>query len=141
MSREIKYRAWHKEKKKMFNVDYIDFKCQAHSVGLSDPKYDEALRSDDRRDIELMQFTGVKDNKGVDIYEGDILQPERYIKTNWLRGVVEFKNSAFQLTGENYSQNNLYLSMKLGSKANNVIIVIGNIYEHANLLNYESKQR
>lgn len=80
------------------------------------------------------QFTGQQDKNGVDIYEWDILQPEMYLKTDWLRGFVEFKNSAFHLTGKNYSQKTLCQILKIGSDANNEIMVIGNIYQNPELI-------
>jgi uncharacterized phage protein (TIGR01671 family) len=92
---EIAFRAWHKEKKKMFNIDYMDFKDHIRSVGLIDPEYNEGIRSDDRRDVEIMQYTGFKDKDGIKIFQGDIIKIDEEIGNN-LFGEVK------QLSGGQY---------------------------------------
>lgn len=107
---EIKYRAWHKVKLKMFLVDYIDFKGNCRSVGLVDPKYDEASRSDDNRDLILLQFVKYKDIDGKEIYEGDLVQFAHSHLPVVIKDITDF--------------------MKAGIK---YARVIGNIYENPEL--------
>jgi hypothetical protein len=61
--REIKFRAWHKELKKMF------YNCTVNSFGTWQC---ESTHFGGENDT-LMQFTGLKDKNGKEIYEGDII--------------------------------------------------------------------
>jgi len=74
----------------------------------------------------ILQYTGLKDKNGVEIYEGDILQNsdgKRYV-IKW--GV----NSNGFIAQTNETHGNVYSSYHLSFKT----IVIGNIYENPNLI-------
>ena len=125
MNREIKFRAWHKDAEKMAdvtsfsNMDYKDKNDYKYVVTTLKVKNDDVCWK--YRNIILMQYTGLKDKNGVEIYEGDILKTTKGMR------VVTYDLGCFYV--------------KLGSSKYRVggwdtysIEVIGNIYEHENLI-------
>ena len=125
MNREIKFRAWLKEDKKMENVKTMDFTDKSIQY-LEKNEFINAylLRRVSFDDVELMQYTGVKDRNGKEIYEGDIIickyGPQIAMEVKW---VDEGFRTLGKYDGDNY----------VGFVKNNAE-VIRNIYENKNLL-------
>lgn len=118
--REIKFRAWDKLRKEMSPVDalYQPFggAFQRLDVLKSGRKIeDEAI---------LMQFTGLKDRDGNDIYEGDILQED----DEYTSDVVEWCD--FEC---GFATREWFSSRDLAKEAE-TLEIIGNIYENPELL-------
>ena len=115
--REIKFRVWDKLNKEMINVESINF--QERRVYKNDVSYRNF------NDTELMEYTGLKDMKGKEIYEGDILFEtfrEEYFK-------VVFENGSFRAEVDEYS-------LDLEDYAN-ICEIVGNIYENPELMEDE----
>lgn len=82
----------------------------------------------------LMQSTGLFDNNGVEIFEGDVVNAYdldrdegRIFKTVDLVGVVEYKGISFCLKDDRGIYNDLWINAEEYK-------VIGNIHEHPHLV-------
>lgn len=135
--REIKFRAWDKNTNTMYenisilpsmeciaiNVDY-DHDFQEYCI---DESYVVELK-----DVELLEYTGLKDKNGVEIYEGDIVETTRAL--NHIVGVVTMIKGCWYI--QDGKDSYYRLIPRFGVVENRVI---GNVYENKELLeeNYE----
>lgn len=67
--RDIKFRAWHKKEKYIEPVDDLQMFNEDLNIGI--PSKDYFLG---KEDVILMQYTGLHDKNGKEIYEGDIVK-------------------------------------------------------------------
>lgn len=138
--REIKFRAFSKRLNKMLTSRII--KQSSDSLVKIINEIMPGLNCDkgifiptEDVDLKIMQYTGLKDKNGKEIYEGDILL---YLKKS--KRIVSYKNGAFIRYYGNYNIYLLYDSLI----ENGCLVdyeVIGNIYENPELLEgnqYES---
>lgn len=121
--REIKYRMWNKKEKKMYDVGVLDFDDKkAYMKGYLNYTKSSYLYED----IELMQFTGLHDKNGKEIYEGDITD-DGYNNI----GVVKYGKYNCSCCDGVYGW---YIDGGDIRSAECFLEVIGNIYENADLL-------
>ena len=124
MNREIKFRIWDIDERK-FVVNETDRlgcgdtkKCMSERV---DFENNSVEISADERYI-FSEYTGLKDENGKEIYEGDILFEsfrEEYLK-------VVFENGSFRAEADGYS-----LDLE---DYDDICEVVGNIYENPELM-------
>lgn len=126
MSREIKFRAWDSYNESLVKVLELKFDAKIAYVE-SLRELNEGERYDISFDnLKLLQYTGLKDMNGVDIYEGDVISDNISMV-----GVVEFKKSAYRV---NYKNNSCKWFIDYIESEIKTIEIIGNIYENKNLL-------
>lgn len=112
--REIKFRVWHKKDKEMLVfLSGFDYNTNILSV----------LQTIQEWEIyQVMQFTGLKDKNGKEIYEGDIVK-------------YDDEEDLFEII---WSKEDAGLKIKSGNYINLIepeyLEVIGNIYENPELL-------
>lgn len=89
MNREIKFRAWHKDLKKMFKIGQITLEKGTWNFEPNDREF-IGMSIPSQPSFVLMQYTGLHDKNGKEIYEGDILKV--YYKGMSEVGYVEYDN-------------------------------------------------
>lgn len=132
MMREIKFRAW--DGKKMFPVDVLavspcTWDCPDHDKRGISLAYQPSIK--------VMQFTGIQDQNGKDIYEGDIVEFKDYSGGAYIfgkkpkdRNVVkwDYQKGGWKAKGGMWFEGKDYE-------------VLGNIYENPDLLKFPGTER
>lgn len=144
MNRPIKFRVWDTKREVVADVAIIHFDAKEGYVIVTDeyvwnedPETGEAECQIMLSDCELMQYTGLKDKNGKEIYEGDILklyfEEDKLEDWFWL-----------SLKDEERERGYVYLEVKypeiFAQALPDDFEVIGNIYENPELLNQLSEK-
>lgn len=122
--RKIKFRCYNlRDKKIHYDITDFEFNCEGNITGIF---IDGGFYLNE--EIFLMQYTGLKDKNGKEIYEGDIIQYEDITK-----GLVRYSEKYAQYVLVNTG------SVKeefepLGDYNMEVFEIIGNEFDNPNLL-------
>lgn len=118
--RTIKFRAWDTNRKEMKDVIFINWYDGYLWV-------DETPMTGHKLPIEgtpLMQFTGLLDKNGKEIFEGDVIYSDQWTPTTYQ---VAFDQNTFYIAGADLHE---CADIKYAEKFE----LIGNIYENPDLL-------
>lgn len=148
MKRIIKFKAWDKVNKKWIepkwygeilvggdNIARTDYK--PHNGGyILDKTY--LFNNDEVDNIEVVQFTGLQDKNGKDIYEGDFFKILGG-KGRMMQGEVYFSEGSFRMkygfqTPLSHERKDYFLSCVVDSETALKTEIIGNIYENQSRL-------
>ena len=136
--REIKFRAYYKADKRIYEVLYLDFASNELRLWDEETELDFECSFED---VELMQYTGLKDQNNAEIYESYIVKfdpqspcgDEFYNPRDGEIGEVIFDFGSFVVRPIDKKRENLRFSLsELGDW-----VVVGNIYENKNLIKDE----
>ena len=122
--REIKFRAWVKEKKAIFEVILIDYVSKKVTYLLERVWHLLNIRHDKFNDVELMQYTGLKDKNNKEIYEGDII----FLRGSKYKVIFKTEGARFVLRNDEFE-----LEITFINNNNERMEIIGNIYENPEL--------
>ncbi len=136
--RDIKFRIWDKYEKQMYPISSIDYDIFSqeiriiaigHKNGMC-TSYNKNHNSEkcDITALELMQYTGIHDIKGKEIYEGDIVKVD-----NIDLAIIYFDDD--RMAWGIKPINEFYFDSPLLSENISLELrVIGNIYDNSDLL-------
>lgn len=132
--REIKFRAWDGEKMDSRWKDgrlVIDASTgEAQKIGYGSTPFNVSIP----QGLTLMQYTGLKDKNGVEIYDGDIADCNYCTKHN-LQIVYDAPQFRLKSVGGEACDNAHLI------RINTWLKVIGNIYENPELLEEKPNER
>lgn len=124
--REIKFRAWNKALNKMYSHEDL----LSLTKNIVKNEFSTGVYLPLNSDIELMQYTGIKDIEGNEIYEGDIVEKEfvDFSNRDMFIGVIKLIDGCWSIENENKKRAYFLFN------ETDINSVIGNVYENPELL-------
>ena len=123
--KEFKMKAWLKKEKKMVAIIGIDFNYEYIRYTEDGNLFNENYKTAEFKDIELLQFTGLKDNGGQELYEADVIKFNDGIDD--IYGLISYddEDGTYRVSYENITE---HLSEREGD-----FEIVGNIFENPDL--------
>ena len=121
--REKKFRIWDKNNK-VFLEDYYTNKFLIDLDGKPFKISNSVIEQ--IKGVELMQYTGLKDIAGNEIYEGDIVRDV----SDGIVGYIEYSDGSYVIVYDDITE-------KLNADESAYLEVVGNIYDNPELLGEE----
>jgi hypothetical protein len=123
--KEFKMKAWLKKEKKMVAIIGIDFNYEYIRYTEDDNLFNSDYKTAEFKDIELLQFSGVKDKAGQELYEADVIKFNDGIDD--IYGLISYddEDGAYRVSYENITE---HLSDLEGD-----FEIVGNIFENPDL--------
>lgn len=123
--KELKIKAWLKKENKMVSIIGIDFNYEYIRYTEDDNLFNENYKTAEFKNIELLQFTGLKDNGGQELYEADVIKFNDGIDD--IYGLISYddEDGTYRVSYENITE---HLSDREGD-----FEIVGNIFENPDL--------
>jgi len=129
--REARFKIWDKKRKKWVHKTPVNLLGETILLGEFMRRPDGThVRLEELNDMEIIQYTGLKDKNKKEIYEGDVVILYNWDEDCWdVLRTVEFSEGSFMVTDIDNSGTCSIQMVELSECR-----IIGNIYENPELL-------
>ncbi len=133
-----RFRAWHKEEKRILHIHTMTWGCQDDLDFVYACFHPYDCKHYDPLDLILMQWTGLQDKNGKDIYEGDIIEVCTHFEDRRNQRLYyvyrDIINGIWSLRITNEPHKDMLSYYKFCQPVTEGSIIVGNIYENPELL-------
>jgi uncharacterized phage protein (TIGR01671 family) len=129
MNRQLKFRIWDKLKRnEQLLIDNLG------KIFVIDEACGQANEADDQENYVIQQYTGLKDSKGVEIFEGDLVQYNQNSNYDGMNFEVVWSDASFGWVLKSKTGDYLTNQITPNGPRYNFLEVVGNVFENKELL-------